>query len=284
VETCAFEGAAISRARGRGRFFLMYELIFPLTATFLGRRHHNRVMAHENEVLSSAARSPEMAADAVIEVVSDVVCPWCFIGKRRLEKALKLLERQDLQIQWRAFELNPDISKAGVDRQEHRIRKFGSLVRARQLEAHVAAAGAEEGIEFHFDRIERMPNTFDAHRLIWLAGRDGLQNALVERLFQAYFIDGENVGNHAVLKRIAKQSGLDSSSVDRLLDGDLGVEETRAEENRARVEGVNGVPTFFVSGVPITSGAHKPQVLATLLGPALEPTSQQCSLDDAKCG
>src|ERR1700692_1319046 len=101
-------------------------------------------------------------ADAIIEVVSDVVCPWCFIGKRRLEKALKLLGRADAQIQWRAFELNPGISKAGVDRQEHRIRKFGSLSRARQLEAHVAAAGAEEGIDFHFDRIERMPNTFDA--------------------------------------------------------------------------------------------------------------------------
>jgi len=253
-------------------------------ATFLGRGHHNRVMAQEYEVLSSVARSPETIADGVIiEVVSDVVCPWCFIGKRRLEKALKLLGRQDVQIHWTAFELNPDISKAGVDRQEHRIRKFGSLSRARQLETHVAAAGAEE-IEFRFDRIERMPNTFDAHRLIWLAGRQGLQNALVERLFQAYFIDGEDVGNHEVLKRIGKQSGLDSGGVESLLGSDFGAEEIRVGKNRARVEGVNGVPTFFVSGVPITSGAHKPQILATLLGRALEPTSQNCTLDDEKCG
>lgn len=242
-------------------------------------------MAQENEVLSRAARSPGTAADAaVIEVVSDVVCPWCFIGKRRLEKTLKVLGREDVQIQWRAFELNPDISKAGVDRREHRIRKFGSLLRARQLEAQVAAAGAEEGIDFHFDRIERMPNTFDAHRLIWLAGRDGLQNTLAEGLFHAYFIDGEDVGKHDVLKRIGEQSGLESDSVDSLLGGDLGAAEVLAEENRARVEGVSGVPTFFLNGAPITSGAHKPQVLAALLGPALEPTSQQCSIEDDTCG
>ena len=219
-----------------------------------------------------------------IEVVSDVVCPWCFIGKRRMEKALTLLGREDVQIRWRAFELNPNISKAGVDRQEHRLRKFGSLARARQLEAHVAAAGAEEGIDFHFDRIERMPNTFDAHRLIWLAGRDGFQNTQVERLFHAYFIDGEDVGNCEVLKRIGKQSGLDSDSVDRLVDSDFGAKEIRAEEDRARVEGVNGVPTFFIQGVPITSGAHQPQVLAALLGPALEPALQQCSLEEDTCG
>jgi predicted DsbA family dithiol-disulfide isomerase len=239
-------------------------------------------MAQGNEVLTSAVRFSETAA--IIEVVSDVVCPWCFIGKRRLEKALKLLERPDVQIQWRAFELNPDISRGGVDRQEHRIRKFGSLSRARQLEAHVASAGAEEGIDFQFDRIERMPNTFDAHRLTWLAGREGLQNTLVERLFYAYFIDGEDVGKRDVLKLIGKQSGLDSAGVDSLLDGDFGAEEIRAEENRARVEGVNGVPTFFLRGVPITSGAHKPQVLAALLGQALEPTSQQCSVEDDNCG
>jgi predicted DsbA family dithiol-disulfide isomerase len=232
--------------------------------------------------MGSPALSHGASADVNIEVVSDVVCPWCFIGKRRLEKALNLLGRPDVHIRWRTFELNPGIAKAGVNRQEHRIRKFGSLSRARQLEAHVALAGAEEGIDFHFDRIERMPNTFDAHRLIWLAGRDGLQNTLAERLFHAYFIDGEDVGNHEVLKRIGKTSGLDSDGVDRLVDSDFGAKEIRAEEDRARVEGVNGVPTFFIRGVPIASGAHQPQVLASLLGPALELVPQ-CSLDDDSC-
>jgi predicted DsbA family dithiol-disulfide isomerase len=239
-------------------------------------------MAQKNEVPDSPV---------TIEVVSDVVCPWCFIGKRRLEKALKLLERPDVQIRWRPFELNPGISQAGVDRQEHRIRKFGSLARARQLEAHVAAAGAEEGIDFQFDRIERTPNTFDAHRLVWLAGGDGLQNApeglqnaLVERLFHTYFIAGEDVGKHEVLKRIAQESGLDAGSVDSLLESDFGASEVLADENESRMQGVNGVPTFFVDGVPITSGAHKAEILASVLGQAIEAASQQCSLEDDTCG
>jgi len=241
-------------------------------------------MAQESEVLGSPARSSGTAVDAVkIEVVSDVVCPWCFIGKRRLEKALNLLGRPDIQVQWRAFELNPGFSPAGVDRQEHRIRKFGSLSRARQLEAHVAAAGAEEGIDFRFERIARMPNTFDAHRLIWLAGRCGSQNTVVESLFHAYFVEGEDVGEHQVLTRIGRQNGLDTDRVDNMLDGDFGAEEIRAEENRARAAGVNGVPTFFVNGVPVTSGAHQPQVLASLLGQGFEFVSQ-CALDEDACG
>src|SRR5215467_7510998 len=106
-----------------------------------------------------------------IEVVSDVVCPWCFIGKRRLEKALVLLDRRDIEVRWTAFELNPGMPKEGMDRAAYRTRKFGSIEYSRQLEARVIAAGAEEGIDFQFDRIARTPNTFDAHRLIWLAGQ-----------------------------------------------------------------------------------------------------------------
>jgi predicted DsbA family dithiol-disulfide isomerase len=217
--------------------------------------------------------------DAVIEIVSDVVCPWCFIGKRRLENALKLLQRPDAQLRWRAFELNPDLPKDGVDRQEYRIRKFGSLAYARQLEGQVAAAGAEEGITFRFDQIERIPNTLDAHRLIWLAGHDGVQDAVVERLFHAYFIDGQDVGKHEVLRQIGKESGLDSRSVAKLLDSDSGASEVLSEESHARTQGVNGVPTFFMNGVPITSGAHKPEVLASLISTAL----QQCSIEGGTC-
>jgi predicted DsbA family dithiol-disulfide isomerase len=111
--------------------------------------------------------------ELLIEVVSDVVCPWCFIGKRRLEKALSLLGRPAAQVRWKAFQLNPDAPKEGMNRQAYRVRKFGSLAYSQQLEARVADAGMEDGIEFRFDRIERTPNTFDAHRLIWLAGREG---------------------------------------------------------------------------------------------------------------
>ena len=217
-----------------------------------------------------------------IEVVSDVVCPWCFIGKRRLEKALALLGRNDVRVRWRPFELNPGIAPEGVNREQHRIRKFGSLARARQLEAHVAAAGAEEGIRFQFDRIETTPNTFDAHRLLWLADREGKQDELAERLFQAYFIDGEDVGDHAMLTRADIASGLNADAVSRMLSGDQGEAEVLADESETRSRGVNGVPTFFVDGIPITSGAQPPAVLASLLGPVLAP-AEQCSLEDANC-
>jgi predicted DsbA family dithiol-disulfide isomerase len=214
-----------------------------------------------------------MKNEVLIDVVSDVVCPWCFIGKRRLEKALTLLGRPAPQIRWKAFQLNPDAPKEGMNRQAYRARKFGSLAYSQQLEAHVADAGIEDGIEFHFDRIERTPNTFDAHRLIWLAGREGVQNEAVENLFRAYFIDAEDVGNPSVLSRIGKGSGLDAGIVEEMLRGDLGASEVIADERQARSQGVSGVPTFFVDGDPIASGAQKPELLASVLGSALERRS-----------
>src|ERR1700686_2000645 len=212
-----------------------------------------------------------MKNEVLINVVSDVVCPWCFIGKRRLEKSLTLLGRPAPQVHWKAFQLNPDAPKEGMNRQAYRARKFGSLAHSQQLEARVADAGMEDGIEFHFDRIERTPNTFDAHRLIWLAGREGVQNKTVENLFRAYFIDAEDVGSPSVLTRIGTESGLDAASVEKMLSGDLGASEEAADELQARTQGVSGVPTFFVDGVPIASGAQKPEVLASALGPALAP-------------
>jgi len=209
--------------------------------------------------------------EVIIEVVSDVVCPWCFIGKRRLEKALSLLGRPAAQVRWKAFELNPDAPKEGMNRQAYRVRKFGSLAYSQQLEARVAEAGMEDGIEFRFERIERTPNTFDAHRLIWLAGREGVQDEVVENLFRAYFIDADDVGSPKVLTRIGTESGLDAARVEELLSGDLGASEVAADEHQARTQGVSGVPTFFVDGVPIASGAQKPEVLASALGRALAP-------------
>ena len=205
----------------------------------------------------------------IIEVISDVVCPWCFIGKRWLEKALALLERWDVTVHWKPFQLNPDAPKQGMDRQAHRAWNFGSLARAQELEARVAAAGGEEGIEFRFDRIEKIPNTFEAHRLIWLAGREGVQDAVVERLFRGYFIDAEDVGDIEVLRRIGGECGLDSGRLEELFASRLGAQEVLAAETSARQRGVNSVPTFFVGGEPVTAGAHKPELLAGMLGPAL---------------
>src|SRR5258706_5142548 len=125
-----------------------------------------------------------------IELISDVICPWCFIGKRRFEKALPLIGREvPIEVDWRPFELNPDMPLEGIDRKLYRTRKFGSWERSKALDAQLAEAGASEGIQFAFDRMDRTPSTFEAHRLIWLAGEQNVQGAVVEALFQAYFVD-----------------------------------------------------------------------------------------------
>jgi predicted DsbA family dithiol-disulfide isomerase len=215
----------------------------------------------------------------VIEVVSDVVCPWCFIGKRRLEKALALAGRKSAQVHWKAFELNPQAPKEGMDRQAYRARKFGSAAYARELEGRVIQTGAEEGIEFRFDRIERVPNTLDTHRLIWLAGHDGGQDAMVENLFRAYFIDGQDIGSPSVLRNIAVGSGLDAAKIDELFNTDLGKREVLDQEREAHAHGVNGVPSFFLAGVPVMSGAQKPEILASAFSSAFG----ECSLEDGAC-
>jgi predicted DsbA family dithiol-disulfide isomerase len=241
------------------------------------------LMSRNDESGSSSRVVEASTTPAVIEIVSDVVCPWCFIGKRRLEKALALLDRPDVRVHWMPFELNPDAPKHGVDRQAHRARKFGSLARAQELEARVAAAGAEEGIQFRFDRIQKIPNTFEAHRLIWFAGRQGVQDAVVERLFSAYFIDAEDVGDVEVLTRIGLESGLDASRLEELIAKRLGTEELIVDERAARLRGVNSVPTFFVNAEPVTAGAHEPELLAAFLGQALGQGHSQCSPENGIC-
>ena len=186
-----------------------------------------------------------------IEIVSDVICPWCFIGKRRFEKALRLLPPDiEIEVHWRPFELNPDMPAEGIDRKLYRTRKFGSWERSQALDAQVAHAGVGEGIPFAFDRMERTPNTFDAHRLIWLAGVEGVQDAVVEALFQAYFVDTLDLGDREVLERIANAAGLD---VRDFLDSERGREPVRDEESRARRRGVQGVPFFLINGATAIS-------------------------------
>jgi predicted DsbA family dithiol-disulfide isomerase len=220
-----------------------------------------------------------MSEVSVIEVVSDVVCPWCFIGKRRLEKALDLLGRKDVRVQWKPFQLNPNAPKEGFDRPSYRARKFGSLAYAQQLEDHVRSAGAEDGIQFQFERIAKVPNTFEAHRLIWLAGREGDQDAVAEKLFQAYFIDAQDISSLEVLKSIGIASGLSAARLDEFFASREGEAEIREEEQQARKFGVSGVPSFFINGTPITSGAQRPEALAAAFGPELGPVVAQCSTD-----
>src|SRR5471030_1465943 len=160
-----------------------------------------------------------------IDVISDVICPWCFIGKRRLEKAVATLDRQhEVRVRWLPFQLNPTMPKEGISRKEYRTKKFGTWERSLELDAQIAAAGKTEGIHFASDRIERTPNTLDAHRLIWLAEKQGVQDAVVEALFKGYFTEGRDISNRQTLLDVVAEAGLNRHQAEAVLNGDEGME------------------------------------------------------------
>lgn len=202
-----------------------------------------------------------------IDVISDVICPWCFIGKRRLEKAL---DGRPATVRWHAFQLNPDMPREGIERKAYRIKKFGSWERSQELDAQVAAAGRGEGIAFNFDKMARTPNTLDAHRVIWLAGERGVQNEVVEALFLAYFTDGRDLSDRATLAEIAAGAGLDQAEVKQLLEGDEGLDVVLAGEEQGRRLGVSGVPFFVVNGKVALSGAQPPEMFLQAFEQAVE--------------
>ena len=191
-----------------------------------------------------------------IEVVSDVICPWCYIGKKRLEKALALIPELKAEIQWLPFQLNPDMPREGIARADYRKAKFGSVERGRQLDARVAAEGQGEGIAFAFDRMQRTPNTVAAHRLIALAQKQGVGQKVVDSLFKAYFEDAKDIGNSKILEEIANQSGVNGWP-----DGS-DEKEVAALEASMRGFGISAVPTFLFDRKFGVSGAHPPESLA----------------------
>ena len=198
-----------------------------------------------------------------VDVFSDVVCPWCFVGKRRLEQAIQALgDEARIDVTWRPFQLNPTMPREGIDRQEYRARKFGSLARSEALDAQLAAVGREVGIHFRFDRMQRTPNTFDAHRLLRLAHERGVQDGVAEALFRAYFVEGRDLGDPAVLADLAADAGLDRAEVTRYLTGTDGVARVADEEAEGRDLGIDGVPFFVVNGAYGISGAQPPEYLA----------------------
>lgn len=195
-----------------------------------------------------------------IEVASDVICPWCYIGKRRLEKALALLAGEaEATVSWLPFQLNPGMPPEGMRREDYRRAKFGSLERGRALDARVAQEGAREGIQFAFERMERTPNTFVAHQLIDLAQAQGRGAAAIDALFSAYFEEGRDIGDAAVLAGIAEACGVahwpdaaDAARVARLEQG-------------AHDLGISGVPTFIFERKSGISGAYPPDQLAAAI-------------------
>ncbi len=199
-----------------------------------------------------------------IDIVSDVVCPWCFIGKRRLERALALRPDLSATRSWRAFQLNPDMPGEGVSRELYLAAKFGSPRNAAQAYAALSAAGRGEGIEFAFDRIGRAPNTLRAHRLIRLAAAEGRGDEMAEALFRAYFIDGLDIGDLDALAAIAAAAGLERDASRAHLAGDAGAEEVLAEDRRARRLGIHAVPCFVLDRGYAISGAQEPEVFLPL--------------------
>lgn len=207
-----------------------------------------------------------------VDVISDVICPWCFIGKRRLEKAIAA-HGEPVKVQLHAFQLNPAMPKEGISRREYRIRKFGSWERSMQLDANIVAAGKVEGILFDFDRMERTPNTVDAHRLIWLADKEGVQDAVVEALFLAYFTEGRDISNRQTLIDVVAEAGLDRKRAEAVLDGDEGMDAVKDAGDEARRLRVDSVPFFVVNGKITLSGAQQPDTF-------LEAFRQACGSDE----
>jgi predicted DsbA family dithiol-disulfide isomerase len=203
-----------------------------------------------------------MRPSVSVDVVSDVACPWCFLGKRRLERAVALLPDLDVAIHWRPYRLDPSIPPEGMDRQHYIMRKFGSREALDAAHARLTELGRAEGINYRFDLITRSADTTNAHRLVRWANEAGLEDAMVERLFAAYFSEGHDIGDTAVLERLAGDVGLQPAAVAMRLASDEDRSVVAAEIDEAYRIGVSGVPTFIIDGRYGIVGAHPAETIA----------------------
>ena len=228
-----------------------------------------------------------------VDVVSDVVCPWCFIGKRRLETAIKALRGRepalDIAVRWHPFQLNPELPRDGISRRRYVETKFGGPERAAEIYARITAAGATVDVPFAFDAIARQPNTLDAHRLIaWaqesaseFGKKSGDADAIVERLFRAYFLEGRFIGDRDELAALAADAGYDAVEARAFLDSDALAEAVASADRRARASGISGVPFFIFNGKIAVSGAQQPDVLHDAIVQARTGTQPPAAWDDA---
>ena len=199
-------------------------------------------------------------ATVKLDILSDPICPWCYIGKTHLDKALAEVPDHPFVIEWHPFQLNPDMPREGMDRREYLERKFGGKEGAVKAYAPVVEHAEKAGLSINFEAMKRTPNTLDAHRLIHWAGIEGKQTEVVDALFQAYFADAKDIGDHAVLTGIAKDAGLDADATARLLEGDSDVEAIRDRDAHSRKMGVSSVPTFIVANQHAVPGAQPPEL------------------------
>jgi len=214
-----------------------------------------------------------------IDVVSDAICPWCYIGKRQLERALALLEPQGLRfdVAWHPFQLNPDMPREGADRTQYRIAKFGSLEKSQQLDARITETASGVGLEFHLDQLTRTPNTLDVHRAIWLAGQHGVQDAVMEALFQLYFVEGGDLGDRALVTETAATAGLDRAALAAMYAGEDGLAVVQRGDAAARRGGISGVPSFLMGGYLLFSGALPAEQMAEAFAHAWKVLSTQAA-------
>ena len=199
-----------------------------------------------------------------IDVISDVVCPWCYLGKRKLDAAIKQVEAFSYDVRWRPFQLDPTIPPEGIARSEYMSRKFGAEKIA-AIHARLEEAGQEEGLSFAFDKITRSPNTLDAHRLIRWAQPSGKQSDIVERLFNLYFVEGQDIGDRNVLIEVARQAGLDVDLITRLFVEGVDIVPVQEEMSTAARMGISGVPFFIFGGKYAVSGAQPVDALVGVI-------------------
>jgi len=209
-----------------------------------------------------------------IDVISDVVCPWCFIGKRNLEQALETWrakhQDQEPTVRWHPFQLNPQLPAGGVPRKQYLENKFGGPERAKEIYARVLAAGKRAGIDFAFDAIQVQPNTINAHRMLQFAAERGKQDEMAEVIFRRYFLEGADLSNTQTLADIAQQAGLDREEAAAYLASDANSELIQEQDRRARAIGVEGVPFFIFNQRLALSGAQPPEVIVEAMEKALE--------------
>ncbi len=209
-----------------------------------------------------------------IDMVSDVVCPWCFIGKRRLEKAIGARPAVSVQLRFRPYFLNPWVPREGMDRNQYLTTKFGSPERYRAIARRVASAAAAEGLKYAVDEIARQPNTLDCHRLILWAGENGNAAMMKQRLMDIYFSEGGDLSDRNLLVDAAAQCGLDAETVRKRLLGNQDIDFVEQEANSARERGIDGVPCFIFGDAIAVQGAQSPEYLAQAIDRAISEYAQ----------
>jgi len=218
-----------------------------------------------------------MAEPLVIEVVSDVVCPWCFIGKRRLEHALELRPDIPVEVRWRPYFLNDWVPREGISREQYLTTKFGSPERYKSIAGRVAQAAKAEGLDYQMDKIARQPNTLDCHRLILWARNSGSAAKMKQRLMELYFTEGADLTDREVLVKAAAACGLDAELTRELLASERDVDRVTQEAEQAKRAGIDGVPCFIFGGVLAVSGAQDPAYLADAMARAADEVEKRGS-------